>query len=273
MNIKKSEIIYNNKYISIKKILLILILLVIIFIYIYTKNLKNIDHIALIEINGMISEKEDSNSINIIEALDKAFNNKKAKGIIIKINSPGGKPVQANIIHNYIKRIKKSNKKEIISIIEDIGTSGAYLIATATNKIYCDPSSIVGSIGVILNSFGFVETINKLGIERRLYKSGKHKGIMDPFTKTNNEENIIIQKTMNHIHEEFINIVKRNRKNKIIKEEEIFTGRFWTGKEALNLGLVDGFFDIYSLSIDIFKTKNIIKYNKDHDIIKKIMTK
>jgi len=228
---------------------------------------KNIDHVAIIEINGTISEKNKTNANNIINILNEAFNNKNSKAIILKINSPGGTPVQSNIIHNHIKRLRNLNtNKPIFSVIEDIGTSGAYLIAVATEKIYCDPSSIIGSIGVTLNSFGFVEAINKLGIERRLYKSGKYKAIMDPFLEKNIDEDKIIQHNLNIIHKNFINIVKKNRMNIKTNNSDIFTGKFWIGTDALDIGLVDGFYDIYTLSSDIIKINTIVDYNSNLNI-------
>ncbi|MDP2763055.1 MAG: signal peptide peptidase SppA [Enterobacteriaceae bacterium] len=235
-------------------------------------NSKNSNHIALIEINGIISAKEKASSKNIITLLTEAFTNKNAKAIILKINSPGGTPVQSNTIHNYIKKLRISYpNKQIFSVIEDVGTSGAYLISTATEKIYCDPSSIVGSIGVILNSFGFVNTIEKLGIERRIYKSGKYKAIMDPFSKKTEEEDKIIQDSLDDIHDHFINIVKKTRGSNIKNYNfEIFSGRFWTGKEALKLGIVDGFHDIQSLSSEIMETSIIVDYKIDSDILELI---
>lgn len=257
----------KKKYITFLKVAIILILLISAILIYKNKNELNNDHIAIIEINGIITEK-NNNSTTIIKLLNKAFYNVNCKAIIIKINSPGGTPVQANIIHNYIKKLRHTNKKRIFSVIEDIGTSGAYLIATATEKIYCDPSSIVGSIGVILTSFGFVDAINKLGIERRLYKSGEHKAIMDPFIEKNKIDENIIQHNLELIHDAFINTVKKNRPTIIINSQtEIFSGKFWTGKDAVELGLVDGFYDIYTLSSEIMEINNTIEYNNNSNIL------
>lgn len=229
---------------------------------------KNTEHIAVIEINGIISEKNKTNAKNIINALNDAFENKNAKAIILKINSPGGTPVQSNIIYNHIKRLRNLNKnKPIFSVIEDIGTSGAYLISLATEKIYCDPSSIVGSIGVILNSFGFVDAINKLGIERRLYKAGKHKAIMDPFLEKNTEDDKIIQHNIDLIHENFKTIVKQNRINIKNNNTDIFSGKYWIGHDALEIGLIDGFYDIYTLASDIIKNNTLVDYNSKTNIL------
>ncbi len=171
--------------------------------------------------------------------------------------------------------MRNTTNKKIFSIIEDIGTSGAYLIAIATEKIYCDPSSIVGSVGVIVNYFGFVDTINKLGIERRLYKTGKYKAIMDPFIKKNEEEDKIINNSLNYIHEDFVNNIIKSRNNKLIVNNinEISTGKFWVGKEAIKFGLIDGFYDIYSLSFEILKTNIIVNYTKEKTLIEIISKK
>lgn len=258
----------QEKTYKIKKIyvkIAIIILMLSLFIkLIYNKSEIEKDHIAIIEINGIITEK-NNNSKNIIKLLNDAFYNTNCKAIILKINSPGGTPVQTNIIHNYIKKLRNAQKKNIFSIIEDIGTSGAYLIATATEKIYCDPSSIIGSIGVIITSFGFVDVMNKIGVERRIYKAGKNKAIMDPFTEKNKNDEIIIQHNLELIHENFINTVKKNRPNILItSQSEIFSGKFWTGKDAIELGLIDGFYDIYTLSSEIIEINNTIDYTNEN---------
>lgn len=237
----------------------------------FKNNKKHLNHIALIEISGVISPNNKTNSKEITKLLNSAFENKNANSILLKINSPGGTPVQSNIIHNNIIKLRqKYPNKKIFSIIEDTGTSGAYLISTATEKIYCDPSSIVGSIGVILTSFGFVETIEKLGIERRLYKAGKYKAIMDPFTKTNENEEVIIKNIINDIHKNFIDIVKKTRGCVISDNMEIFSGKIWTGNEALKLGIIDGLSDIQSLSLELMEDPLIINYETDSNIIELI---
>lgn len=237
----------------------------------FKNNKKHLNHIALIEISGVISPNNKTNSKEITKLLNSAFENKNANSILLKINSPGGTPVQSNIIHNNIIKLRqKYPNKKIFSIIEDTGTSGAYLISTATEKIYCDPSSIVGSIGVILTSFGFVETIEKLGIERRLYKAGKYKAIMDPFTKTNENEEVIIKNIINDIHKNFIDIVKKTRGCIISDNMEIFSGKIWTGNEALKLGIIDGLSDIQSLSLELMEDPLIINYETDSNIIELI---
>lgn len=235
---------------------------------------KNSDHVAIIEINGLISDTSKANAKNIVSSLNEAFNNKYAKAIILKINSPGGTPVQSNIIHNHIKRLRKINLKPIYSVIEDIGTSGAYLIAISSEKIYCDPCSIVGSIGVLINSFGFVGAIDKLGIERRIYTSGKNKVIMDPFLDKNPEDEKFLQHNLNLIHEHFSNLVKKNRySDTTFFDNDIYSGKFWIGKDALSLGLVDGFYDVYSLSSDLINVTSLVNYDNAFGLLKTLENK
>lgn len=271
---KNTHILLEKKKLNLKKYLKILLIsfsIIIIINIIFNKNTTNTEHLAIIELIGDITEKNNKADV-VINNIQNALNNKNCKAIIIKINSPGGTPVQSNIIHNYIKKTRNLNDKKIFSVIEDIGTSGAYLIATATEKIYCDPSSIVGSIGVIMTSFGFFELFKKLGIERRIYVAGKNKSIMDPFVEKNKNDEIIIQKNLEIIHDNFINTVKKNRPNiQIDSESDIFSGKFWIGKEALEIGLIDGFYDIYTLSSEMLEISNIIYYNKNSNILNKLL--
>jgi len=274
-NIVKELLFYNliekrrsRRWSIFFKFIFLLFLLFLLIIIFY--NNKKIDHVAVINITGLISDKSYTNSKSIVSCLDEAFNNKYSKAIILKINSPGGTPVQSNIIHNHIKKLRKIHvNKPIYSVIEDIGTSGAYLIAVASDKIYCDPYSIVGSIGVVVNSFGFSDAINRLGIERRIYKAGKNKVIMDPFLEKNLDDEKMLQHNLDIMHNNFINLVKENRYKNLdsFDESNIFSGKFWVGKDALYLGLVDGFHDIYSLSSDVIKVPFLIEYKVDTSLL------
>lgn len=227
---------------------------------------RKVDHVAVVDISGVISEKSNCNYKNVIFNLDKAFKNKHSKAIVLKINSPGGTPVQANIIYTYIKKMKSVKIKPVYAVIDDIGTSAAYYIALSADKIYCDPSSLVGSIGVVLTSFGFVDIMDKIGIERRIYKSGKYKVILDPFLERKDDEEIILEKSIQIIHNNFVNIVKDSRGD-FFNSNNIFSGRFFIGVEALNLGLVDGFYNLYSLLSDVIKIDKIVYYNSNFDIV------
>ncbi|HIH2762683.1 MAG TPA: S49 family peptidase [Candidatus Azoamicus sp. MARI] len=233
-------------------------------------NNKKIEHVAVVNISGLISDNSYTNAKCIIMSLDEAFADKKSKAVILKINSPGGTPVQSNIIYNHIKKLRQIySSKPIYAVIEDIGTSGAYLIALAAEKIYCNPYSIVGSIGVVISSFGFSNAINKLGIERRIYKAGKNKVIMDPFLEKSLDDEKMLQHDLDIMHENFINLVKQNRSDNLMlfDEHDVFSGKFWVGIEALSVGLIDGFSDIYSLSSDIIKIPLLIEYKHDQNIL------
>lgn len=252
-----------------KCVFLLFLLLSFLFSFIFYNN-KKVEHVAIVDISGLISDKSYTNASSVIMSLEAAFSNKYSKAVILKINSPGGTPVQSNIIHNHIKKLRLNYiNKPVYAVIEDIGTSGAYLIAVAAEKIYCDPFSIVGSIGVLVNSFGFSEAINKLGIERRVYKAGKNKVIMDPFLEKNLDDEKILQYNLDILHENFINIVKKNRYNNsvICDENDIFSGKFWVGKDALSLGLVDGFADVYSLASDVMDEPFLIDYTSNPSVL------
>ena len=174
------------------------------------------------------------------EIIKKAFSFKKAKAIAISVNSPGGSPVQSHLIHDYIRQLAKKNKKKVIVFAEDVAASGGYLIACAGDEIYANSSSIVGSIGVISASFGFTEAINKLGVERRVYTTGKSKGSLDPFKHEKKEDVQMLKNIMNDTQKAFVDLVSKRRGNKLSDDNTIFTGAFWSGEEAKKLGLIDG---------------------------------
>lgn len=267
-NNKKFNIKFKTKY-----IIFILIVCIIYFIInnFYIDEKKYTPHIALITINGTITKDEEYHIQNIINSLTNAFSNNLTKGIILNINSPGGSPVQSHIIHDHIIKLRKENINiKIYSLIEDIGASGAYLIASATHKIYCNKSSIVGSIGVILHSFNVNNIMKKIGIDRKLFHSGKNKGMLDPFSEQKSNEIIIINKSLNIVHEEFIKCVKNGRGSKLKYNKDIFSGKIWVGKEALNIGLIDGYYNINSISKNIIGELNIINYSTNDNLLNKI---
>ena len=176
------------------------------------------------------------------EIIKKAFSFKKAKSIAISINSPGGSPVQSHLIHDYIRQLAKKNKKKVIVFAEDVAASGGYLIACAGDEIYANSSSIVGSIGVISASFGFQDAIKKIGIQRRVYTAGKNKSTLDPFLDEKQEDIDRLKNIQLELHKDFINVVEESRGTKLKKETgvELFSGEFWSGRKAKDLGLIDG---------------------------------
>ncbi len=219
-------------------------------------------HIGILDIHGVIGDETPASADNIIKGLEEAFEQKNLQALVLRINSPGGSPVQAAQVYKELRYLRKKNPKiKIYALCGDLCASAAYYIASASEDIYADPSSLVGSIGVVMSGFGFVDTLNKLGIERRLLTSGEHKGFLDPFSQQKPQEKDIAIQMMNDIHEQFIDAVKQGRGQRLKSETpDLFSGLVWTGKEALNLGLIDGFADIFSLSRDLFKNNNIVDY-------------
>lgn len=199
-------------------------------------------HTALIEVRGMIADQETASADNIVTALRKAFEDKNTKGIVLRINSPGGSPVQSGYIYDEIRRLRTLYPStKVYAVITDLGASGAYYIASAADEIYADKSSLVGSIGVTAAGFGFVGSMEKLGVDRRLYTSGEHKAFLDPFQPQNPEETAFWQSVLQTTHRQFIDSVKQGRGERLKDKEhpELFSGLIWSGEQALQLGLID----------------------------------
>lgn len=199
-------------------------------------------HTALIEVQGLIAPDTEASADNIVTGLRNAFEDSHTAGVILRINSPGGSPVQAGYINDEISRLReKYPNTPIYTVVSDLCASGGYYIAAATDKIYANKASIVGSIGVLMNGFGFVGTLDKLGIERRLLTAGEHKGFLDPFSPTKEADVEHIKTLLGDIHQQFINVVKTGRGKRLHDKEhpELFSGLVWTGEQAIQLGLVD----------------------------------
>lgn len=225
-------------------------------------------HTALIEINGVISSDSDANADAIITSLRKAFEEEKAKAIILRINSPGGSPVQAGYINDEIYRLKsKYPEKKVYAVIADICASGGYYIAAAADAIYADKASVVGSIGVLMNGFGFVDAMKKVGIERRLYTAGAHKGFLDPFSKAKPEDIKHIQGLLSNIHQQFIATVRKGRGDKLKENDQLYSGLVWTGEESVKIGLVDGLGSSSYVAREIVKADKIVDYTLKHNFI------
>ena len=200
-------------------------------------------HTALIEVRGMIMADEQASADNIVSSLRAAFEDEKTKGIVLRINSPGGSPVQSGYIYDEIKRLRGEYPDiKVYAVISDLGASGAYYIASAADEIYADKSSLVGSIGVTAATFGFVDTMEKLGVERRVYTAGEHKAFLDPFQPEKPEETRFWRSVLATTHQQFIDSVKRGRGERLqdAQHPELFSGLIWSGEQALELGLVDG---------------------------------
>lgn len=218
-------------------------------------------HTALVDLQGVISAGSDANADSIVSGLRAAFKADNSKAVILRINSPGGSPVQSGYINDEIVRLrKKYPEKKLYAVIADICASGGYYVASAADEIYADKASVVGSIGVLMNGFGFVKGMEKLGIERRLYTAGKSKGFLDPFTKAKPEDIQHIKGLLKNIHEQFIAVVKQGRGDKLKTGTNLFTGYVWTGEESVELGLIDGLGSSSFVAREIVGAEDIIDY-------------
>ena len=227
----------------------------------FFKKKKIISHIKLTGVIGNAGKfKQGIDFSGQEEIIEKAFSLKKAKCVAISINSPGGSPVQSHLIYNFIRSLAKKNKKKVIVFAEDVAASGGYLIACAGDEIFANSSSIIGSIGVMYSSFGFTELIKKIGVERRVHTAGKNKSTLDPFLEEKNEDIERLKKIQLDLHQDFINVVENSRGSKLKKKEiELFSGEFWSGKKALQLGLIDGIGDANQILKEKYGEDIIIK--------------
>lgn len=224
-----------------------------------TSSVKSKKQVAMIDIRGEIDEATSASADNIINSLQQAFKAKETQAVILRINSPGGSPVQSANVYNEIRyqRQKHPNIKLYV-VCSDVCASGAYYIASAGDFIYANPSSLVGSIGVLLDGFGFVDGMHKLGIERRLLTAGEHKGFLDPFSPLKPDEQQRAQSLIDNVHQQFIQAVEKGRGQRLKKDPQIFSGLVWTGEQALPLGLIDGFGDVQFVARNVIKNDNVV---------------
>ena len=223
---------------------------------------RNDAHTAIVRIHGAIMDDQDANAGMINESLRKAFENENSKAVVLAINSPGGSPVHAGYVYDEIVRLRvKYPEKKIYAVISDLGASAAYYIAAATDEIYADKASLVGSIGVISSSFGFTDVIKKIGVERRVFTSGDNKAFLDPFQPLKPEEKAFWQETLLVVHKQFIEQVKIGRGDRLQDDDEIFSGFIWTGEQALDKGLIDGMGSVRSVARDIVGVEELVDYS------------
>lgn len=218
---------------------------------------------ALIDVRGVIADKEQASADNLVTSLRAAFEDPKVKGVILRINSPGGSPVQSGYVYDEIRRLRGLNPNiKVYAVISDLGASGAYYIASAADEIYADKASLVGSIGVTAAGFGFVGAMEKLGIQRRAYTSGDHKAFLDPFEPEKPDETKFWQGVLNITHEQFIASVKQGRGDRLKDKDhpELFSGLVWTGQQALPLGLIDGLGNASSVARDVIGEKELVDF-------------
>lgn len=225
-------------------------------------------HTALVDISGVISADSQANADYIVSGLRAAFEDKNTAGIILRINSPGGSPVQAGYVNDEIYRLREEYPDmPFYSVITDMCASGGYYIAAAADKIYADKASVIGSIGVIMSGFGFVDTIEKLGIERRLLHAGKNKGFLDPFSPLKLEDVEHIETLLAEIHQQFVDVVKKGRGDKLVNDEKIFSGLIWTGEQSLELGLVDALGSPGYVAREVIGAEEIVDFTKRETIL------
>jgi protease-4 len=218
-------------------------------------------HTALIDIEGVISADSLANADNVISGLRAAFENKSAQGIVLRANSPGGSPVQAGYINDEIKRLRaKHPKTPLYAVIGDMCASGCYYVVAAADKIYADKASLVGSIGVLMNGFGFVDTMKKVGVERRLMTAGEHKGFLDPFGPVKPTDAKHAQQMLDEIHQQFIETVRQGRGKALKETRDMFSGLFWTGEEAIKMGLVDSLGGASYVAREVIGAEEIVDY-------------
>ena len=227
----------------------------------FFKKKKIVSHVKL---NGVIGNagkfKQGIDFSGQEEIILKAFSVKKAACVAISINSPGGSPVQSHLLYNYIRQLAQKNKKKVIVFAEDVAASGGYLIACAGDEIYANSSSIIGSIGVIYSSFGFTELIKKVGVERRVHTAGKNKSTLDPFLEEKKEDIERLKSIQLDLHKDFIEIVEKSRNKKLKKDDiELFSGEFWSGRKAKELGLIDAIGDVNQILKEKFGDDVVIK--------------
>ncbi len=225
-------------------------------------------HIGIVSINGELNAERGVNAQDTIDALEAAAKDKNTQAIILDINSPGGSPVQSSYIYHEIRHLQKTHKNlPIDAVCEDVCASGAYYVASASNNIYADPTSIVGSIGVIMDGFGFVDTMNKVGASRRVYTAGKYKDFLDPFTAEKPAEVQYMNNMLAQVHQTFINDVKQGRGSRLKDNPDLFTGLFWSGQQALALGLIDGLGSPLDVARDHYHNENLVDYTMHKNYI------
>ena len=229
------------------------------------------DHVALVELKGVIEPDGPASADWVNKGLRKAFKDRHTKAVVLRINSPGGTPVQASLIYEEIRRLRKKHPKiPLYVVVGDMCASGGYYVASAADRIFVNPSSIVGSIGVLMDGFGFTGTMDKLGIERRLLTSGEHKGMLDPFSPLKPFDKAHAQKVLGEIHTAFIDAVKQGRGDRLAESDELFSGLFWTGRRAIELGLADEIGDLWHVARDVVGIEKVVDFTVEADPLKRL---
>jgi len=227
-------------------------------------------HTALVDIRGEIDSEAEANAEALVAALTSAFEDTGAMAVVLRINSPGGSPVQAGIVNDEIRRLKALHKKKVYAVVEEVCASGAYYIAVAADDIYVDKASMVGSIGVLMDGFGFVGLMDKLGIERRLLTAGENKGMLDPFSPQDEKQRAFAKVMIDQVHQQFIKVVRDGRGPRLKETPETFSGLFWNGEEAVNIGLADHFGSLDYVAREVIKAPEVIDYSPRDNVAERL---
>ena len=227
-------------------------------------------HTAVVEINGEIASGAEASAELVVASMRSAFEEREARAVVLLINSPGGSPVQAGIINDEIKGLKAKYKKPVYVVVEESCASAAYYIAVAADRIFVDKASIVGSIGVLMDGFGFTGLMDKLGVERRLMTAGENKGFLDPFSPQTDKQRAYAQTMLNQIHQQFIGVVKAGRGNRLKETPEMFSGLFWTGQQAIDLGLADQLGSLDYVAREVVKAEDVIDYTRRDNVAERL---
>jgi protease-4 len=227
-------------------------------------------HTALVEVRGEIAVDSEASAERLVGAIKSAFEDPGAQAVVLRINSPGGSPVQSGIVNDEIRRLKAKHNKKVYAVVEEVCASGAYYIAAAADEIYVDKASIVGSIGVLMDGFGFTGAMEKLGVERRLLTAGSNKAMLDPFSPANPQQTALAQAMLDQIHQQFITVVKQGRGERLKEAPDTFSGLFWNGEEAVKLGLADGLGNLDFVAREIVKAEEVIDYTPQENVAERL---
>src|SRR3954451_1080128 len=228
-------------------------------------------HTAMVELNGVIAPGNEASAEKIMTALQAAFEDKNTQGVILRINSPGGSPVQSQTIYDEMRRLRKKYPEiPLYAVVEDICASGGYFVAAGADRIYVSKSSVVGSIGVLMNGFGFTGLMDKLGVERRLITAGENKGMLDPFSPVDAKDVQHAKVLINDVHQQFISAVKDGRGKRLKESPDMFSGLIWTGEKSVDLGLADALGSLESVARDVVKAEDIVDYTQKESVTEKL---
>ncbi len=227
-------------------------------------------HTALVEVRGEISSDSEASAQAIIGSLRSAFEDPGAQAVVLLINSPGGSPVQAGIINDEIHRLKGLHQKPVYAVVEETCASAAYYIAVAADNIYVDKASMVGSIGVLMDGFGFTGLMDKVGVERRLLTAGENKGFLDPFSPINPQQDAHAREMLGDIHQQFIEVVRKGRGERLQATPETFSGLVWSGQRAVSLGLADDLGSLEQVARDVVKAEEIVDYTQRENVAQRL---